>query len=143
MSELLTVGWIIFALIALSFCGCFIYVITRKPASTKYVAKVAPEKPEPVKELDDEAEAERLSKDAESMAIRAKSLQQRAAKAKARAGKAAEAVMEAARKTHNCRYFSNEHLGVVCSALGDQQVRGRTYGWFCNDVEKWARAVDP
>ena len=55
----------------------------------------------------------------------------------------AEAVMEAARKTHNCRYFSNEHLGVVCSALGDQQVRGRTYGWFCNDVEKWARAVDP
>ena len=46
-------------------------------------------------------------------------------------------VLEAARKVHNCRYFTERHLASVCAALGDRQVRTGRFGWFCNDVERW------
>ena len=45
-------------------------------------------------------------------------------------------VLEAARKVHNCRYFSDAHLAQVCAALGGASERGGRFGWFCRDVER-------
>ena len=44
--------------------------------------------------------------------------------------------LEAARKVHNCRYFTEPHLAKVCAALGSKEERTGRFGWFCNDVEK-------
>lgn len=48
----------------------------------------------------------------------------------------ADPTLEAARKVHNCRYFSEPHLATVCAALGDERERRGRFGWFCNDVER-------
>jgi hypothetical protein len=46
----------------------------------------------------------------------------------------AHPTLEAARKVHNCRYFSEPHLAAVCAALGSRVERTGRYSWFCNDV---------
>ena len=48
----------------------------------------------------------------------------------------ADPTLEAARKVHNCRYFSEPHLATVCAALGDERERRGRFGWFCNDAER-------
>jgi hypothetical protein len=47
----------------------------------------------------------------------------------------ADPLLEAARKVHNCRYFSEPHLARVCAAIGDAEERNGRFGWFCRDVE--------
>ena len=51
-------------------------------------------------------------------------------------------LLDAARKAHNCRYFSSTHLAAVCHSLGGTSERTGRFGWFCNDVESIAKRLD-
>ena len=55
----------------------------------------------------------------------------------------ADPLLDAARKVHNCRYFTREHLAAVCNALGPARERTGRFGWFCNDVEELAKRLQP